>query len=108
MLRRLMLTQAMQGGGGGQFYVYCNKYTSGDNYTFTIDSQKTWGECIGLKDDTGVTEISSYEEVAPGTYRIFICVDGFFLYAVESDEDGNTPTLEDKIKINTTYEAFLM
>ena len=103
MLRRLMLAEAMQG-GGGQFYVHCDGFGN-DIFTFTIDSRKTWGECVGLKDDTGVAEISPYDEVGPGTYRFFICVDDFFFYAVESDEDGNAPTPEDKIKINTTYEA---
>lgn len=109
MRRRALLASASgASGGGGQFYIYCNEYLGGDNYTFTIDSQKTWGECIGLKDDTGVAEISSYEEVAPGSgvYRFFIYTDYYYWYAVEVDEDGNTPTPEDKIKINTTYQAY--
>lgn len=104
MRRRALLASASgASGGGGQFFVHCDGFGN-STFTFTIDSQKTWGECIGLKDDTGVTEIS-YDEVGPGIYRFVIEVD-FFWYAVESDEDGNTPTPEDKIKINTTYEAF--
>lgn len=104
--RALLANASTQGvsGGGGQFYIHYEGLFSSYNYTFTIDSQKTWGECIGLKDDAGVTEIS-YDEVAPGIYRFMIEVD-LSWYAVESDEDGNTPTPEDKIKINTTYEAF--
>ena len=82
-----------------------------DNYTFTIDSQKTWEECVGLKDDTGVAEIFPYEEVVPGSgmYRFHIHIHDDlydYWYAVESDGDYNIPTPEDKIKINTTYEAF--
>lgn len=103
-MRRRALLASVSGasGGGGQFFVRCDDFGN-STFTFTIDSQKTWGECIGLKDDTGVTEIS-YDEVASGIYRFMIEVD-FFWYAVELDEDGNTPTPEDKIKINTTYEA---
>ena len=29
------------------------------------------------------------------------------VYAIETDEDGNTPTPEDLIKIGMTYTAFL-
>jgi hypothetical protein len=106
----LLATASTQGasGGGGQFYVYCEGSMYSYNYTFTIDSQKTWEECVGLKDDTGVAEILPYEEVVPGSglYRFYIYVDLFFRYAVEADEDWNVPTPEDKIKINTTYTAF--
>lgn len=109
-MRRRALLASVSGasGGGGQFYVYCVGGVDGDNYTFTIDSQKTWEECVGLKDDTGVAEISPYEEVFPGSgvYRFHIYVAPMFWYAVESDGDYNAPTPGDKIKINTTYKAF--
>lgn len=111
MRRRALLASASgASGGGGQFYVHCRGVGS-DTYTFTIDSQKTWRECVGLKDDTGVAEISSYEEVVPGSgiYRFHIHIHDDlydYWYAIESDEDYNIPTPEDKIKINTTYEAF--
>ena len=103
--RALLASVSGASGGGGQFYVCCYGGMDSDNYAFTIDSQKTWEECVGLKDDTGVAEISPYEEVVPGIYRFHIHVTHFW-YAVELDEDYNTPTPEDKIKINTTYKAY--
>lgn len=91
--------------GGGQFYVNHDGFKAG-TYTFTIDSPKTWNECVSLKDDTGVYEIT-YDEMFPGSglYRFFI-TDNKYWYAIETDEDGNTPTPEDLIKIGTTYNAY--
>lgn len=93
---------------GGQFYINCESFGS-FLLTFTIDSTKTWNECIGLKDDTGNAEII-YDEVMPGgPYRFtIIYYDGLLdvYFAVETDEDDNTPTPEDFIKIGTTYTAY--
>lgn len=94
-----------ESGGGGQFYVNLDGFGA-DTYAFTIDSPKTWNECVGLKDDTGVYEIT-YEEMVPGSGLYRFCVnDTNGWYAIESDEDGNTPTPEDLIKIGTTYDAY--
>jgi hypothetical protein len=89
----------------GQFYINHDGFNAGTR-TFTIDSPKTWNECVGLKDDTGVYDIT-YEEVAPGVYR-FMINDNRHSYAIETDEDDNTPTPEDLIKIGTTYYAYAM
>lgn len=95
-------------GSGGKFYINCVQFGS-VLLTFTIESPKTWNECIGLKDDTGNAEII-YDEVMPGgPYRFtIIYYDGLLdvYYAIETDEDGNTPTPEDFIKIDTTYTAY--
>jgi hypothetical protein len=62
-----------------------------------------------LKDDTGVAEII-YDEVMPGgPYRFTIIYYNGYVevyLAIEADEDGNTPTPEDFIKIGATYIAF--
>ena len=104
MGRRRTLVAASQtgGGGGGQFYVNCDYPDK--QFTFTIDSPKTWNECVGLKDDTGVFEIT-YGEIRPGLYRFYI-IDDPTWYLIEADEDGNIPTPEDLIKIGTTYMAY--
>lgn len=95
--------------GVGKFYVSIEEAIGHPLFlTFTIDSPKTWNECIGLKDDTGVYEIT-YEMIAPEVYRFLISsVDELLAeyYSIEVDEDGNTPTPEDLIKIGTTYIAF--
>ena len=57
-----------------------------------------------MKDDTGVFEII-YSEVTPGVYRFMIYAVPYY-HAIEVDEDGNTPTPEDFIKIGTTYMAY--
>jgi hypothetical protein len=48
--------------------------------------------------------------IVPEVYRFLIQMwDGIALvtYAIEMDEDGNTPTPEDLIKIGMTYTAFV-
>lgn len=108
MDRRLLLA-SVEESGGGQFYVHCDNGWDSFTVTFTIDSPKTWNECIDLKDDTGVYKIK-YEMIAPEVYRFLMrMVDDMVweMYAIEMDEDGNTPTPEDLIKIGMTYTAFV-
>ena len=94
--------------GGGKFYVSIEGAIGHPLFlTFTIDSPKTWNECIGLKDDTGVYKIT-YESITPEIYRFCVSpVDSDFAeyYSIEGDEDGNTPTPEALIEIGTTYTA---
>lgn len=104
MDRRLLLASGKDS-GGGQFYVNCDNWDISFTVTFTIDSPKTWNECIDLKDDTGVYEIK-YDMVAPEVYKFVIENMGMGWYSIETDEDGNTPTPEDLIKIGMTYTAF--
>lgn len=75
MDRRLLLAFGEES-GGGQFYVhYDNGWDISFTVTFTIDSPKTWNECIDLKDDTGVYEIK-YEMIVPEVYRFLIQMGG--------------------------------